>query len=113
MQAPRQTPTHMSPAAVSRVTIIPWITQGNNSVFGLLAILKGTVNDPTTFPAPSPIHGSYHWAFERFLSAALVPLTAAAFVTSGSNYAIMDGLLGVTLVMHSHIGVRAVVSPVP
>ncbi|KAF5313912.1 hypothetical protein D9619_013069 [Psilocybe cf. subviscida] len=67
-------------------------------------ILKGTVNDPTTFPAPSPIHGAYHWAFERFLSAALVPLTAAAFVTSGSNYAIMDGLLGVTLVMHSHIG---------
>ncbi|KAF8905844.1 mitochondrial inner membrane protein [Gymnopilus junonius] len=67
-------------------------------------VLRGTVNDPTTFPAPSRIHGSYHWAFERLLAASLVPLTAAAFVTTGSNYPIIDGLLGVTLVMHSHIG---------
>jgi len=71
-----------------------------------IAILKGTVNDPTTFPPPSASHGSYHWAFERLLSAGLVPLTAAAFVTSGSNYPILDGILGVSLVVHSHIGVR-------
>jgi succinate dehydrogenase (ubiquinone) membrane anchor subunit len=63
------------------------------------------VNDPTTFPPPSRSHGSHHWAFERLLSASLVPLTAAAFVTSGSNYPILDGLFGVGLVMHSHIGV--------
>lgn len=69
---------------------------------------KGTVNDPTTFPPPSKSHGSYHWAFERLLSAGLVPLTAAAFVTSGSNYPIVDGLLGISLVMHSHMGVRSV-----
>lgn len=73
----------------------------------VIAILKGTVNDPTTFPPPSPIHGSYHWAFERLLSAALVPMTAAAFVTSGSSHAILDGVLAVTLVMHTHIGVRS------
>ena len=71
-----------------------------------LAVLKGTVNDPTTFPPSSRSHGSHHWAFERLLSASLVPLTAAAFVTSGSNYPVVDGLLGVGLVMHSHIGVR-------
>jgi len=70
-------------------------------------ILKGTVNDPTTFPPPSPIHGAYHWAFERILAASLVPMTAAAFVSSGSSHAILDGLLGVTLVMHSHIGFDA------
>jgi succinate dehydrogenase (ubiquinone) membrane anchor subunit len=63
------------------------------------------VNDPTTFPPPSKFHGSYHWAFERLLSAALVPITAAAFVTTGSNHPVVDGLLGVSLVMHSHIGV--------
>ncbi|KAJ3500915.1 hypothetical protein NLJ89_g9577 [Agrocybe chaxingu] len=72
-------------------------------------ILRGTVNDPTTFPKPSPIHGSYHWAFERLLSAGLVPLTAAAFVTSGSNYPIVDALLGVSLVMHSHLGFDSIV----
>ncbi|KII90471.1 hypothetical protein PLICRDRAFT_533712 [Plicaturopsis crispa FD-325 SS-3] len=67
-------------------------------------IYKGTVNDPTTFPPPSKTHGSYHWAFERLLSAALVPLTAAAFVGSGSAWPVLDGLLGVGLVMHSHLG---------
>lgn len=69
------------------------------------AIYKGTVNDPTTFPTPSRTHGSHHWAFERLLSASLVPLTAAAFVTSGSAYPVVDGLLGISLVVHSHIGV--------
>lgn len=69
------------------------------------AVYKGTVNDPTEFPTPSKTHGSYHWAFERLLSAGLVPLTAAAFVTSGSQYPVLDGILGVSLVMHSHIGV--------
>ena len=72
------------------------------------AVYKGTVNDPTEFPPPSKSHGSYHWAFERLLSAGLIPLTAAAFVTSGSNYPVLDGILGVSLVMHSHIGVRIV-----
>ena len=72
----------------------------------IAAIYRGTVNDPTPFPPPSKSHGSYHWAFERILSAGLVPLTVASFVTSGTNYPIIDGLLGVSLVMHSHIGVR-------
>jgi succinate dehydrogenase (ubiquinone) membrane anchor subunit len=71
------------------------------------AILKGTVNDPTCFPPPSRTHGSHHWAFERLLSASLVPLTVAAFATSGSNYPVLDGILGVSLVMHSHLGVRS------
>ncbi|KAL0949943.1 hypothetical protein HGRIS_009967 [Hohenbuehelia grisea] len=72
-------------------------------------VYKGTVNDPTSFPPPSRTHGSYHWAFERLLSAGLVPLTAAAFVTSGTNYPILDGILGISLVMHSHIGFDSMV----
>ncbi|KAI6008716.1 mitochondrial inner membrane protein [Pisolithus orientalis] len=67
-------------------------------------IYKGTVNDPTTFPPPSKMHGSYHWSFERLLAASLVPMTAAAFVTSVSSYPVFDGLFGIGLVMHSHIG---------
>ena len=74
---------------------------------GRLAIYKGTVNDPTTFPPPQKSAGSHHWTFERLLSAGLVPLTAAAFVTSGSPAPLLDGLLGISLVVHSHIGVRA------
>jgi succinate dehydrogenase (ubiquinone) membrane anchor subunit len=69
-------------------------------------IVRDTVNDALPFPTPSKSHGSYHWAFERLLSASLVPATGAAFALSGSNYPVLDGLLGVGLVMHSHIGVR-------
>ncbi|KAJ7449573.1 mitochondrial inner membrane protein [Mycena latifolia] len=67
-------------------------------------IYKGTVNDPTTFPTPSRVHGSHHWSFERLLSAALIPLTGAAFATSPSVHPVLDGILGVSLVVHSHIG---------
>jgi succinate dehydrogenase (ubiquinone) membrane anchor subunit len=71
----------------------------------MIAILQGTVNDPTSFPESSRTHGSHHWAFERLLSAALVPMTGAVFVVSGSQYPILDGLLAFSLIIHSHIGV--------
>lgn len=80
---------------------------GRLSLHAHPAIIKGTVNDPTPFPTSSRTHGSHHWAFERLLSASLVPLTAAAFVTSGSSYPVLDGVLAVSLVMHSHLGVRS------
>ncbi|KAI9507656.1 CybS-domain-containing protein [Russula earlei] len=67
-------------------------------------IYKGTVNDATTFPPAKKSVGSHHWTFERLLSAGLVPLTAAAFVTSGSATPLLDGLLGISLIVHSHIG---------
>ncbi|KAG9050670.1 membrane anchor subunit of succinate dehydrogenase, Sdh4 [Tulasnella sp. UAMH 9824] len=67
-------------------------------------ILPGTVNDATTFPPPSKSHGSHHWAFERLLSAALIPLTASTFALSASPYPVLDGVLAVSLVIHSHIG---------
>ncbi|KAJ7750972.1 mitochondrial inner membrane protein [Mycena maculata] len=72
-------------------------------------IYKGTVNDPTTFPEPSRAHGSHHWSFERLLSASLIPLTGAAFATSPSVHPVLDGLLGVSLVVHSHIGFDSMV----
>ena len=80
---------------------------GNNlyCYFRSLAIYRGTVNDAVPYPPPSKTHGSYHWAFERILSAALVPITAAAAVTTGSQYPLIDAILGVSLVIHSHIGV--------
>lgn len=73
--------------------------------FALIAIYKGTVNDPTSFPPSSKAHGSNHWAFERLLSASLVPITAAAVVTTGSQYPLVDAMLGLALIVHSHIGV--------
>jgi len=71
-------------------------------------IYEGTVNDPTPFPPPSRAHGSYHWAFERLLSAGLVPMTITAFATSATQYPVLDGLLGISLVIHTHIGFDAI-----
>lgn len=69
------------------------------------AVLRGTVNDPTPFPDPSRVHGSHHWAFERLLSVALIPMTVSAFVVSPTAYPVLDGVLAMSLVVHSHIGV--------
>lgn len=65
--------------------------------------IRGTVNDPTTYPPPNPAHGHQHWLFERLLSVALLPLTAAAVAKHGSS-GILDAVLGLSLVVHSHIG---------
>ncbi|CAO1630046.1 unnamed protein product [Jaminaea pallidilutea] len=65
--------------------------------------IKGTVNDPTTYPPPNPAHGHQHWAFERALSVALLPLTALAVAKHGSS-GLLDGALGLSLIVHSHIG---------
>jgi len=70
-------------------------------------LIRGNVNDATPYPPPSKSHGSHHWAFERLLSAALIPLTGAAFVVSGTAHPILDGLLAVSLIVHSHIGFDA------
>jgi len=67
-------------------------------------IIKGNVNEPTPYPPVSRSDGSHHWAFERLLSASLIPLTGAAFVTGATPYPVLDGILGVALVVHSHLG---------
>ncbi|KAG9020250.1 membrane anchor subunit of succinate dehydrogenase, Sdh4 [Tulasnella sp. JGI-2019a] len=72
-------------------------------------ILAGSVNDATTFPEPNRSHGSHHWAFERLLSVVLLPLTASAFAMSSSPHPVVDGLLAMSLVIHSHIGFDSVV----
>ena len=59
-------------------------------------------------PTPSPSHGHYHWTFERGLAAALVPLTIAPFA-SGSLNPTLDAILGATVLVHSHMGVQAMI----
>ncbi|OAL54070.1 mitochondrial inner membrane protein [Pyrenochaeta sp. DS3sAY3a] len=63
----------------------------------------GSANDPVPVPDPSPTHGSYHWSFERIVSAGLIPLTVAPFA-AGSLNPVTDSILCALLVIHSHIG---------
>ncbi|OCF35316.1 succinate dehydrogenase (ubiquinone) membrane anchor subunit [Kwoniella heveanensis BCC8398] len=98
---------HVSSVSVNHINLSSSLTPVPSTFFCdrlFAAILKGTVNDATSFPSPSKSHGSYHWAFERVLSAALVPVTVGAAVSTGSAYPIMDGILAISLIIHSHIG---------
>lgn len=71
-------------------------------------VVKGTVNDPAPVPAPSASHGHYHWTFERGMAAALVPLTLTPFA-SGSLNPTLDAILVGTLLVHSHLGLQAII----
>ncbi|KUJ24239.1 succinate dehydrogenase-ubiquinone-cytochrome b small subunit, mitochondrial precursor [Mollisia scopiformis] len=71
-------------------------------------VVQGTANDPAPVPTPSPSHGSYHWTFERLISAGLVPLTIAPFA-AGSLNPMMDAILCGTILIHSHIGFESIV----
>lgn len=66
-------------------------------------VIQGTVNDPAPVPKPSPLHGSYHWTFERVLSIGLIPLTITPFA-AGSLNPTLDAVLIFTVILHSHFG---------
>jgi len=65
--------------------------------------ITGTVNDAVKLPKPDRYHGSYHWGFERLVTAGLVPLTVWPFVT-GSLPPLADFTLGALLIAHCHMG---------
>ncbi|KAF2090992.1 succinate dehydrogenase cytochrome b small subunit precursor [Saccharata proteae CBS 121410] len=70
--------------------------------------IQGTANDPAPVPDPTPAHGSYHWSFERLISAALVPLTIAPFA-AGSLHPVMDAVFCSLILVHSHIGFESII----
>nr|BCM94975.1 succinate dehydrogenase subunit D [Venturia inaequalis]BCM94998.1 succinate dehydrogenase subunit D [Venturia inaequalis] len=71
--------------------------------------VTGDVNTPARVPEPSPSHGSYHWTFERLISAGIVPLTMAPFI-GGSLNPLLDGVFCAALLAHSHIGWDAMIT---
>ncbi|KAF2030495.1 succinate dehydrogenase-like protein membrane anchor subunit [Setomelanomma holmii] len=81
-------------------------TQRNQILPPLPQKIVGTTNDPVPVPDPDYTHGSYHWSFERIVSAGLIPLTIAPFA-SGSLNPVTDSILCALLVVHSHIGFEA------
>ncbi|PMD12761.1 CybS-domain-containing protein [Hyaloscypha hepaticicola] len=71
-------------------------------------VINGTANDAAPVPPANPSHGSYHWTFERLISAGLIPLTIAPFA-AGSLNPTMDAILCATILIHSHIGFESIV----
>ncbi|KAH0835133.1 Succinate dehydrogenase [ubiquinone] cytochrome b small subunit, mitochondrial [Fonsecaea pedrosoi] len=71
-------------------------------------VIQGGVNDPAPVPKPDPLHGSYHWTFERILSVGLVPLTITPFA-AGSVSPMLDAALIFTILIHSHAGFQSMI----
>ncbi|KAF9407338.1 membrane anchor subunit of succinate dehydrogenase, Sdh4 [Podila epigama] len=59
-------------------------------------------------PTPNQVHGSYHWDFERLLTVSMIPLFAASAINGA--HPITDGLLGVVVPIHCHMGFDAMVT---
>ncbi|KAI8358751.1 CybS-domain-containing protein [Mortierella sp. GBAus27b] len=57
---------------------------------------------------PNSLHGSYHWDFERLLTISIVPLFAASAFQGA--HPITDGLLGVVIPIHAHLGFDAMIT---
>ncbi|EXJ85092.1 hypothetical protein A1O3_05767 [Capronia epimyces CBS 606.96] len=72
-------------------------------------VIEGTVNDPAAVPKVDPLHGSYHWTFERLLSVGLIPLTIAPFAAGSVNPA-LDAALIFSLIVHSHMGFQSMIT---
>lgn len=103
--------TALAPKPSSRIAAFH-ASQRNAILPALPQKITGTLNEPTAVPDPSPSHGSYHWSFERIISAGLIPLTVAPFA-AGSLNPITDSILCALLVVHSHIGFECVFSLPP
>ena len=65
--------------------------------------INGGPNEPVPIIPPNPVHGSYHWAFERLVTIGLIPLTIAPFA-AGSLNPLLDGIFCGLILLHSHIG---------
>lgn len=103
-----------SPSLSSRALLPPtWAATARYAPFSTSAqrkilppgpqVIEGGINDPAPVPKSNPLHGSYHWTFERALSVALIPLTITPFAAGSVNPA-LDAALIFTILVHSHMG---------
>lgn len=96
-----------NPAAFSRIAAFH-VSSRKSILPALPQHIEGTVNDAAPVIPANPTHGSYHWTFERILSATLIPLTVAPFA-AGSLNPIMDATLCAAILIHSHIGFESII----
>ena len=59
-------------------------------------------------PTPNQVEGSYHWDFDRLLSVSMIPLFAVSAINGA--HPITDGLLGVVVPIHAHMGFDSMVT---
>ena len=81
----------------------------HDNINGLLIANTTLANDAAAIPPSNPSHGSYHWTFERIISAGLVPLSIAPFA-AGSLNPITDAVLCGAILVHSHIGFESMIT---
>lgn len=59
---------------------------------------------------PSPVHGSYHWLFERFIAVNTLGLLTGMMIAPSDYYPWIDFGLGFILPLHGYLGMGAVMT---
>lgn len=67
--------------------------------------IVGTVNDAYKYPMMNHYEGSYHWAYERAISIALIPLALTPFF--GIEHPLLDTTFCMALMFHCHSGIKS------
>ncbi|SCU89537.1 LAME_0E04104g1_1 [Lachancea meyersii CBS 8951] len=87
----------------SRSLTIPFLSTLPQNPGGV----KGDVNDAVKPPAPSRIHGSLHWDFQRVTSVALLPLVGSSLASGGDISVVADSILATMLLGHVYVGFQS------
>ncbi|KAG2171685.1 hypothetical protein INT43_008065 [Umbelopsis isabellina] len=69
---------------------------------------KEVAKDKPKWVAPNYLDGSFHWSYERAASVALIPLISTQLIYG--PHLVLDGLLGLVLPLHLHIGFEACIT---
>lgn len=65
--------------------------------------VQGTPNDAFVPPKPNKMEGSYHWWLEKSFSYSILPLTTAAFLTTGTLSTALDSALCLSALGYSYM----------
>lgn len=69
---------------------------------------KKNENEVSKFVMPNYVDGSFHWSYERAASVALIPLISTQAIYGA--HPVLDGVLGLILPLHLHIGFDACIT---
>ncbi|KAI8579516.1 hypothetical protein K450DRAFT_241351 [Umbelopsis ramanniana AG] len=69
---------------------------------------KKDEKEVSKFVMPNYVDGSFHWSYERAASVALIPLISTQVIYGA--HPVLDGVLGLVLPLHLHIGFDACIT---
>jgi succinate dehydrogenase (ubiquinone) membrane anchor subunit len=73
-------------------------------------IIRYSSTTASTTTGPSPMHGSYHWVFERAVAVTNMGLLTSMIFAPASLYSLIDFGLVFALPLHGYLGINAIIT---